>query len=397
MRFIKVCIVSLHPTYYHSGIWRRLSNLKQIDLTVYYLSELGMKGTFDPEFNTTRHWADKSVFFGFKYRFIKNYAKLTYGYGFFSRFNPGIIKLLYKKYDVVLLHGYDTISMWAALVTALICKTSIMWRGEVVLDQTKKKQFLRNIIKRVMLKFLFNRCDTIFYSCSGNREYLRHYGASEDKLSLLPCAVDNDFFQQQNKYYSSKLAEIRNELGINSDDFVVVYSGRLTDRKRPQDLISAIAKTKKQKIVALFIGDGPNMESLKNYAIKMGVRSIFVGYKTQKVIARFYSIANAGVILSSYDPSPKSLNEIMNFSLPVIVTDVVGTSRDLVKRDCNGFIVPIGDIDVIASHLSFLFNDEAGAIKMGKESLRIIQEWNFSEDVRAINIAIKENTSKKCN
>ena len=94
-----------------------------------------------------------------------------------------------------------------------------------------------------------------------------------------------------------------------------------------------------------------------------------------------------GVILSDYDPSPKSLNEMMNFSLPVIVTSVTGTSEDLVKHGINGYIVNSGDIKSISKYIKNLAIDRNLARNMEKKSLEIVRGSTFVKDAIAIETA----------
>jgi len=387
----RLAVMSLHPSNYQTGIWKQISKLDSIDLTVYYFSDIGLKKVYDSEFNITRKWDDINLLEGHKYIFPKNYSKLTVGYGFFSRFNPGIIPMMLNKHDVILLHGYDTISMWLAFIVAWITRVPIIWRGEVVRKNVTSKITFKKVIKKHLLKFLFKRCSKVLYSCSGNKEYLQHYNVPENKLSLIPCAVDNKYFKFYKDKYASRVNNIRKNLGLTVDNFVVIFSGKLIDRKRPKDLITAISKAREQNIVALFVGSGAKsmQVDLNKYIAKTGVVAKFVGYKTQKEISKYYSIADLGVMLSDYDPSPKSLNEMMNFSIPVIVTDAVGTSRDLVKQSKNGYIVKVGDVSAISQHLKYLYREQGVAKKMGERSFKIVQKWNFEADAKAVSAAIR--------
>ena len=75
----------------------------------------------------------------------------------------------------------------------------------------------------------------------------------------------------------------------------------------------------------------------------------FVGFKNQSEISEFYSITDIFVLPSEFDPAPKSLNEAMNFSVPVITTNKVGTSYELVRDANAGFQYKLGDIGKLAS------------------------------------------------
>ena len=51
------------------------------------------------------------------------------------------------------------------------------------------------------------------------------------------------------------------------------------------------------------------------------------------------------------------VNEAMNFSLPVVVTDKVGCAADLVRQGWNGFVVDHQRLDTLVEALSMLVKD----------------------------------------
>jgi glycosyltransferase involved in cell wall biosynthesis len=78
------------------------------------------------------------------------------------------------------------------------------------------------------------------------------------------------------------------------------------------------------------------------------------------------------------------MNEAMNFRLPIIVSNVVGTAYDLVKEGENGFITQVGDINAIAQKIDYFNKNRDSIKKMGKKSFDIIQNWNYQENVKGI-------------
>jgi len=382
----KIAIVALHPSNYQVGIWKELSKVSSLELTVFYLSDIGVKAVFDPEFGRYRTWNDIPLLEGHNYQFPRNFAKNTVGYGFFSRVNPGVL-FLGRDYDVILIHGYDTISMWLAFFSAKFFKKRLLWRGEVTNRQSLNTKSFKFFIKRILLKFMFKTCDSILYSCTGNKKYILNYTDARSKLIEIPCAVDNDYFNSRCRNNTPLSNDTKKNLEICENDFVIIFSARMSDRKRPMDLLQAIESLKMDNVIALFVGDGGNLDKMKSYTKKNKINARFVGYKSQGEISKYYSVANMGVILSDYDPSPKSLNEMMNFSLPVIVTSVTGTSEDLVKHGINGYIVNSGDIKGISKYIKNLAIDRNLARNMGKKSLEIVRGSTFVKDAIAIETA----------
>ena len=78
------------------------------------------------------------------------------------------------------------------------------------------------------------------------------------------------------------------------------------------------------------------------------------------------------------------MNEAMNFKLPIIVTDVVGTAYDLVKEGENGFIVKVGDINKISQKIDYVNKNKNIISEMGRKSLDIVNQWTFKKNAETI-------------
>ena len=377
-----------HPVQYHAPLYREIYNKQGIDSMVVYCSDIGVRPLYQHEFMTTIKW-DVSLLDGYNYVISRNYPVNQAG-GFFSRVNPGIFRIVKrKKYDAILIQGYDNFSCWIAFIAAKISRIKIIWRGEATLRAHEIPPPWKKWLKRLILLRFFRACDAVMYSCSGNKEYLEYYGVPEYKLFPLPCAVDNAYFQNERKRYLDKRSDILEGLGIDRGDLVVLFSARFTSRKRPHDLLEAVNKLGHKDVTVLFVGDGIEKNSMESYALKHNIKAVFVGFQNQSELAKFYSIADIATVISDYDPSPKAMNEAMNFELPIIVTDIVGTAKDLVKHGENGFVVKVGDTDSIAAHIEYFYKDRGEVRRMGKKSLEIVGDWNFSEDAGWIEKAVQ--------
>jgi glycosyltransferase involved in cell wall biosynthesis len=384
----RLVIVAPHPVQYHFPLFKEVEKLSNIDSKVLYCDDMGVEEIYDEEFKTTIKW-DIPMLDGYKYKFLKNYSLKPYS-GFFSRINPTILSEISKnKYDAILIHGYDKLSCWLAFFAAKLAGIKVIWRGESTLRGGENSAVLKKRLKKIVLTKLFNACDAVMYSCTGNKDYLKFYGAHESKLFPIPCAVDNDFYRSERKKYLGKEKGIKKELGIEADDFVVLFSARFTTRKRPLDLLKAIRKIKHDNILLLFVGAGIERRNMEKYVQKHRVRALFAGFQNQSEISKYYSVSDVAIVVSDYDPSPKAMNEAMSFELPIIVTDVVGTAYDLVKDGENGFVVKVGDVDTIAEKIDYLNKNRAMAKAMGKKSWEIVKDWNFHEDAKWLEKSVK--------
>jgi len=390
MRKIKLAIISLHPSYYQDKIWCKVSENKLLDVEVVYLSDVGINKNIQHEgFGTSFCWDDLLSLEKYKHIFLKNYG-INNAEGLMARVNPQLFNLVRKKkFDVVLTHGYSTFSSLFVIFAAKLAGARIIWRGESTLKGDENSASLKKRLKKIVLTKLFNACDAVMYSCTGNKNYLKFYGAHDSKLFPIPCAVDNDFYRSERKKYLGKEKEIKKELGIEADDFVIVFVARFTTRKRPLDLIEAIKKIEYENITVLFVGDGLERKNMEKFVWKHHIKALFTGFQNQTEISKYYSVSDMAVVISDYDPSPKAMNEAMNFELPIIVTDVVGTAYDLVVDGENGFVVKEGDVDKIAKRIDYLNKNRTVAKAMGKKSWEIVKDWNFQKDAKSVERAVK--------
>ena len=386
----KLAIYAIHPIMYQTPIFRVLSErCNEIESTILFGDDLSLKKVYFKQIDTIYKPDFPLLLDGFKYKFLKNWAVDSKS-GFLSRINLGIFKELFKNnFNVILIHGYESLTAWLALFAAKLTNTKIIWRGEAVLRRVENDNSFKQIIKRIFLNRFFKSCDAVMYSCTGNKEYLEFYGVEKDKLFLIPCAVNNNFFQKENTKYNENIPRLKSELGILKKDLVILFSARFTPRKRPMDLLKAINNIDNTNITVLFVGNGPERQNMEKYVGDNNIKAVFTGFINQSQISKYYSIADINIVISDYDPSPKAMNEAMNFKLPIIVTEVVGTAYDLVKNNQNGFIIKVGDIKLLSEKISFL-NQNRGIIKrMGEKSFEIVQKWNYEEDVKGIKNAFE--------
>ncbi len=135
----------------------------------------------------------------------------------------------------------------------------------------------------------------------------------------------------------------------------------------------------------LIVGDGPLRVSLEEYCRTRQLQDVrFLGFRNQSELPTFYRAADLALLVSSVDQSPKMLNEAMNFGLPAVVSDRVGTAGDLVVDGWNGFVVPCGDVGAIARACERILTDPVLAKRMSENARKKIDEWSFERGTAAI-------------
>ena len=393
MERLRVLVVAKHPVYYTVPIFRAMAADERIDLKVLYLDDISLQKVFHAEINAFFK-PDQDLLSGYEYSFVKNigaYFKGVSRIGFFSHFNPGAVtQVISSRAKYVLVHGYDKSTLWLVLLAARLSGKKILFRGEVT-DKLmppstrlgRAKEWIRNLIVQVYLA----NCQAVFFSCTGNRIHLSHFLSDDRKLYAFPCAVDNRFHVEQYRLLNSQRDTIREGLGIREDDMVIIFPARITERKRPLDLIEAVAKLNRSNLLLLFVGDGPLCTSVQRRADELKIRVKLTGHIQPNKMPAYYIAADVFALLSDYDPSPKALNEAMNYRLPLIVSNAAGTAFDLVTEGQNGYIVKVGDINDISSKIEKLI-DSSQLTDMGRRSLEIVTAWSIDADIEGFLSAI---------
>ncbi len=74
----------------------------------------------------------------------------------------------------------------------------------------------------------------------------------------------------------------------------------------------------------------------------------------------------------------------MNFALPAIVSDGVGTAGDLVIDGENGYVFPVGETGFLSDRLRSLLENPGIRKEMGARARERVSGWNYHEGVGEI-------------
>lgn len=386
----RVAFLISHPTQYHAPIFRELAKNREIDLTVYYCFRGGLVSHFDAGFGKIYQW-DIPLLDGYQSIFLNSFFPGG-SVNSWWQLHFGIISaIIFGKFDACIVHGYTTLTQWLAFATCIITRTPLILKGEA--DLEKKIALWKKALKRIILTALFRASTAFLYSYTFNKAFFKRYGARDAQLFFAPCAVDNAFFQSKRDALLQKRKNIRKEFGIVDESVpLFVFSGKFITRKRVCDIVESAIRMNKQGILfaLVLVGDGPERDSLNAIVERNKAKNIFfVGFKNQSEISRFYIAGDIFVLSSAYDPSPKSINEAMNFGLAIIASDGVKTAPDLVVAERCGFMYPAGDVIQLTECMKRLASNIVLRMECSRQALKAIERWSPTENVQGIIDAVR--------
>ena len=197
-------------------------------------------------------------------------------------------------------------------------------------------------------------------------------GFPESKLRYLPWKIDMP--QNGEHYYSKANMPIR--LG---------YAGRITTTAKRVDLfiqLMQILKEMQVDFVFDFAGDGEYLFDFKAAIITAGLQNevCCLGSIPREDISSFWQSHDIYLSCSEWEGHSISQAEAMSNGAVPIVTDVSG-ARDDVNDGVNGFVVAIGDIEAMACHIKYLYDNREVLELMGKKAAEDIQEKCAKVDI----------------
>jgi len=144
---------------------------------------------------------------------------------------------------------------------------------------------------------------------------------------------------------------------------VVVAAGRLSEQKRFQDLVSAVASIRSERPCRLMIlGVGPARDALVAQASELGfgddLRLLGFVENPYAYLAR----ASVFALSSAWEGFPNVLLEALACGCPVVSTDCEFGPEELLAGGRFGALVPVADVKAMASALrGVLFEGRGGA------------------------------------
>jgi glycosyltransferase involved in cell wall biosynthesis len=140
--------------------------------------------------------------------------------------------------------------------------------------------------------------------------------------------------------------DIRKELGISENAFLLTYTGRFLEGKGlasiPKIYKKLIERDKRfLTINVLFVGDGPYKQGLMNLITKENLdhKFHFTKVTNDNDLIDIYSQSDCFILPTKREAIGLSLMEAMSCSLPCIATDLPGT-RELIIHLKNGILIP---------------------------------------------------------
>ena len=214
------------------------------------------------------------------------------------------------------------------------------------------------------------------------------YDANPDSISVIPCGVDPVMFhpiprQEAKSHIGGPVADCR----------MILFVGRLDPVKGLDTLLEAMCVLTRRSdpelapkyCLVVVGGDAESAaEAMNNADCLDDVKEaynlpdlvMFLGSRSQEMLAYYYSAAEMVVIPSRYESFGMVALEAMACGTPVIASRVGGLLYT-VQDGVSGFLVPDRDPEALADKMELILSDPELRDRLGQQALEATRRYSW--------------------
>ena len=292
----------------------------------------------------------------------KNWLWLKDLYSTIHKINP----------DIIFVHGLETLTAIRIIFSDLSKKYVIVSDTHTLLNQLNKN--LRGKIFLIFVKYIYSRKINnkgllIFCTTHENKLVLKNLYRIDNKNikdSLIGTNLD-DY-----KFDSTYKEKIRKELNISEKSKIILYIGKIDNKKKPHLILNAVKKIEmeiNEKLYLIFIGtkDKNYFDNNFNIKFKNNIEIIIKSYMPNKELYKYYSFADFAIF-----PKENTLSSLdaQACKLPVIMEKDTTNEERLYK---GGILYEKDNIDDLSKKILLLLNNNDLLKKLSIEGYEYIK------------------------
>jgi glycosyltransferase involved in cell wall biosynthesis len=259
--------------------------------------------------------------------------------------NPGFLRVLERRPDVVLLFGYvDPTNLIVAFIChlrgipyVLFAEVSDVW------NRSLTARMAQGVIKRVV-----NNASWLAPASTSCARFFESLGGDPRSMSIIPCVPDIEPLTNAREARGGEIINIKKRMNIHAES-VVLFIGRLIDFKGVQDAVEAlrIVKQFKPDVLMVIVGKGPLETYVTAASEELAPSVLYFESVDEATLQDLYLIADVHIMPSWHEAFGVVCAEALGYGVPSIVTRTSGCS-DLIIDGENGFLVNPKDPEHLA-------------------------------------------------
>jgi len=282
------------------------------------------------------------------------------------------------------LNGVAALRAARRLGIPVVYEVRAFWEDAAVDHGTSSEGGFRYRLTRAMETFVLRRADAVTTICEGLRGDIVNRGVAEDRITVIPNAVDAE------KFEVGGIADLGllKELGLEGKQ-VLGFIGSFYAYEGLPLLVEAMPKILKTNpdVRLLLVGGGPQDDLLHKQVndLGLGQQVIFTGRVPHDQVQRYYNLVDIFVY-------PRLSMRLTNLVTPlkpleamaqgrIVLASDVGGHRELIDDGKTGCLFRAGDANALADAAIELFSQRehwAELRKAGREFVDQERNWPVS-------------------
>jgi glycosyltransferase involved in cell wall biosynthesis len=216
---------------------------------------------------------------------------------------------------------------------------------------------------------------------AANRAYYQRFGVDLPRLYPCPHSIDVRRFSEPAAAMEQEAARWRLELGIAPERKVLLYAGKFEPKKRPIELMRAVAQLRDSAVLLVMVGAGQLQGEINALAAADPSRFRVLPFQNQSRMPFVYRLGDIFVLPSAYGETwGLAVIEALACGRPVIVSDRVGCAADAIDSSC-GWVFRWNDWAEFGALITKLAHDDSVLAAMRRGAF---------ERARAFDVAVTE-------
>jgi L-malate glycosyltransferase len=288
-----------------------------------------------------------------------------------------------KKHEIDVVHTHDFYTNIFGMTAAALARVPVR-------IASRRESAVRPASQRVVERSAYRAAHAVIANCEEVRQQLIKEGVPAQKVRTIYNGLDPVRVQTQ-----LDRQEILKKLNLPQQArFVTIMANMRAHVRQPEPLclkdhptfLRAAQRVHEQVPDAAFIiaGEGELMAATQELARTLGIaeRTFFIG--RCRNVAEVLSISDVCVLSSRSEGFANAILEYMGAGRPVVSTDV-GGAREAIVHGETGYLVPPGDDERMAEHITSLLLDPDKAGSMSERGRQLVNE-KFSSSKQLQNV-----------